>query len=85
MNQLREDVHIHATPETIFGRLRAPDEGDWFARAFGDRGGNGAGLSYELRLPLRRERARLSTTAEEAPVVTVEEVTVILDFQVDQQ
>ena len=73
MNQLREDVHIHSTPDMIFGRLRAPDEGEWFARAFGEPGSNGSGLSYDLRLPLRRERARLSTTAEQVPTLLVME------------
>lgn len=65
MNLLREDVHIHAAPEAIFGRLREPAEGGWFARAF-TAGENGT-LAYDLRLPLRRERAELAVTSEEPP------------------
>ncbi|MDP6606714.1 MAG: hypothetical protein QF664_10710 [Dehalococcoidia bacterium] len=65
MNLLREDVHIHATPEAIFGRLRDPAEGGWFAAAFAV-SENGA-LAYDLRLPLRRERAELAVSSEEPP------------------
>ncbi|HJM76469.1 MAG TPA: hypothetical protein QGI71_11540 [Dehalococcoidia bacterium] len=32
---LREDVHIHATPQAVFARLRAPEVGGWFGEAFG--------------------------------------------------
>ncbi|MEE8337041.1 MAG: hypothetical protein V3R95_03175 [Dehalococcoidia bacterium] len=73
MNLLREDVHIHAAPEAIFGRLRAPAEGGWFSRAF-SAGENGA-LAYDLGLPLRRERARLTVTSEEPPSLLVMEPT----------
>jgi hypothetical protein len=32
---LREDVHIHATPQAVFVRLRTPEVGGWFGAAFG--------------------------------------------------
>lgn len=32
---LREDVHIHATPEAVFARLRATESDGWFGAAFG--------------------------------------------------
>jgi hypothetical protein len=30
---LREDVHIHASPEAVFSSLQAPEVGDWFGEA----------------------------------------------------
>ena len=35
MRLLREDVHIHATPQAVFARLRTSEVGGWFGAAFG--------------------------------------------------
>ena len=70
MRLLREDVHIHATPQAIFDRLRAPELGGWFDAVFSRPGADGE-LAFELAMPLHREVARLAITTEQAPALLV--------------
>ena len=45
---LREDVHIHATPQAVFARLRAPEVGGWFEAL---RGASGDGAAIRSSFP----------------------------------
>ena len=69
---IREDVHIHASAEEVYGllaSLRSHDQ--WLPRTFCRVEANGDEISWELSLPLRREQARLSVTAGDAPTLLV--------------
>ncbi len=69
---IREDVHIHASADEVYGLLASlRSHGQWLPRTFRGVEANGDELSFELSLPLRREQARLSVTAGEAPVLLV--------------
>jgi hypothetical protein len=69
---IREDVHIHASAEEVYELLASlHSHGRWLPRTFRGVEANGDELSFELSLPLRREQARLSVTAGEAPTLLV--------------
>ncbi len=63
-------MHIHATAEAVFARLRASGQGDWFGEAFSRPSENG-GLTFDLAMPFRRERAQLAVTRDDAPSLLV--------------
>ena len=70
MTRIREHVHIHASADRVYGQLSAfHRHGEWLPPAFHHFTANGREVSFELALPLRRERARLSVTAEQAPLL----------------
>jgi hypothetical protein len=68
MRRLREDVHIHAPPSEVYGRLAdCPTHREWLPPAFADLEAREGELAFALSLPLRTERARLSLATEEPP------------------
>ena len=72
VNRLREDVHIHASAQAVYRALSALDgHGEWLPPRFRDYDASGTHVSFELALPLRRERARLRVAADEAPELLV--------------
>ncbi len=72
MTHLREHVHIHASADEVYGRLAALEEHRrWLPSAFRGVVATRDSLSFDLRLPLRRDRARLAVTGDEAPALLV--------------
>lgn len=76
MNYIREDVHIHASPEAIFERLALPEAIRWLPASFRDARtetspANGAdieALTFRLALPLLNRHVELHIHEELAPV-----------------
>ena len=69
---IREDVHIHASAEEVYGLLASlRSHAQWLPRTFRSVEADGDELSFELSLLLRREQVRLSVTAGEAPTLLV--------------
>ena len=72
MIRIREDVHIHASAEQLHRRLSAlSDYAHWLPRTFQRVAARDGELSFELALPMRRERTRLAVTAQEQPRLLV--------------
>ncbi len=70
MRRLREDVHIHAPADEVYGRLRAfESHREWLPPAFDGVEADDDAIAFALLLPVRRERARLEVVAAEPPRV----------------
>lgn len=68
MRRLREDVHIHAPADEVYGRLREfESHGEWLPPAFEDIRGDAESIAFALLLPVRRERAHLEVVSAEPP------------------
>lgn len=68
MRRLREDVHVHAPAEEVYGRLSQLDtHHEWLPAAFSEVRGDTTEIEFVLALPGRRERARLTVATAEPP------------------
>lgn len=71
-DSIREHVHLHAPADDVYRQLSALHGHErWLPRAFRRFAASDDQLSFELALPLRRERTRLSVTIDEAPQLLV--------------
>ena len=71
-DSLREHVHIHAPADEVYRQLLAlRDHERWLPRAFRGFAASDDALSFDLALPLRSERARLSVSVDDAPNLLV--------------
>ncbi|MFN8583830.1 MAG: SRPBCC family protein [Dehalococcoidia bacterium] len=70
MRRLREDVHIHAPADEVYGRLRQfESHAEWLPPAFEEFAADGETIAFALALPVRRERVHLEVILAEAPQV----------------
>jgi len=68
VRRLREDVHIHAPADEVYGRLRQfESHGEWLPPAFEEIRGDAESIAFALVLPVRRERAHLEVVLAEPP------------------
>ncbi len=70
MNRIREDVHIHAPPSTIFERLALAEAVRWLPASFREARVEGDGtLAFRLALPMLDRTVTLAVEEELAPTV----------------
>lgn len=71
-DSIREHVHIHAPADDVYRQLSALHGHErWLPRAFRRFAASDDELSFDLALPLRSERARLSVSVDDAPNLLV--------------
>lgn len=72
-----EDVHIHASVDDVYPYLSSlPRHQMWLPSVFRQLMADDDRISFDLSLPLRCERARLTVTVDEAPhFIVLEKIT----------